>query len=77
MTLKELTEIIDIGASHILFEYNGEQCGVDPISKSHYDVWYGEKNDTTVKSVEDVLSTPLFDGKSLKAIVSEIKDIEY
>ena len=76
MTLKELTEIINIGASHILFEYNGEQCGIDPISKSHYDVWYGE-NDTTVKSVEEVLSTPLFGGKSLNDIVSEIKEIEY
>lgn len=56
--------------SHMTFEYNGKDCGVDPISHTEFAIWCGDE-DTTAKSIDEVMTTPFFDGKSL----SEIADV--
>lgn len=57
--------------SHMTFEYNGKDCGVDPISHAEFVMWCGDK-DTTVKSIDEVMAKPFFDGKSLSEIAEVI-----
>ena len=61
--------------THILFDYNGIQCGIDPISHSRFDMWYGDK-DCTVNNIDDVMNKPFFDGKSLTEIINCINNLE-
>lgn len=62
--------------SHIMFEYDGKNCGVDPLSLDKFDMWYGDKS-MTAHSIEEVTDTKFFDGKSLEDIWDEITDLEY
>lgn len=62
--------------SHLTFEYNGVECGIDPLSIDEFDMWYGNKI-FNAKSVEEVINYPLFDGKSLVDITDSIKITEW
>lgn len=74
MNAAELRERIDSLCTHILFDYNEKDCGVDPFSHSEYDMWYGDKLETFT-SIDDVMKTPFFDGKSLEDI-AELLDVD-
>lgn len=76
MNINNLKSYITSLTSHVLFEYNGKKCGIDPLSRTEFDIWYGEKIQT-VKSSDDVFSVPIFDGKSLKQIFGDIKNLDY
>lgn len=71
----DLKKRIDSLISHILFDYNKKQCGIDPISRNNIDMWYGD-NEYCASSVEDAMTYPLFDGKSLNQICDKITNIE-
>ncbi len=71
ITFQELYDYINGIVSHVLFEYKKKECGIDPLSHTEFDVWYGEKEEI-MPSVESVFSTPFFDGKSLTEIFTEI-----
>ena len=61
--------------THILFEYNDKNCGLDPLARDEIDMWYGECC-YTAKSFDEAMDYPLFDGKSLNQIADEVKNIE-
>ena len=61
---------IDEMAGAFLFTYNGRNCGVDPISRTHFEMWYGEE-DMIAKSIDEVMTAPLFGGKCLNEIASD------
>lgn len=73
MPLDEMYTYLKGIVSHVFFEYQGKDCGVDPFSQRKYDVWYGEKEET-MTSVEEVFNKPFFDGKSLTEIFPEIAE---
>lgn len=58
------------------FSYNGIPCGVDPFSKNDYDVWYGEKL-VKMTSIDEIISSKFFDGKTLEEIFPYIEIIAY
>ena len=60
----------------VQFDYNGYSCGVDPIGCARYDVWYGN-TEVTVTSVEDVLCTRIFNGKTLLDIWDDLTEFDY
>lgn len=66
---------IDSLVSHILFDYSGKPCGIDPINRKHIDMWYGD-DDYCAKSIDDAMAFPLFNGKSLSEICENIENIE-
>lgn len=70
-TYQELYDYINAHVSHVIFEYNGKNCGIDPFSNTNFDVWYGDKIEK-MTSIEDVFHSPFFDGKSLADIIPEI-----
>ena len=76
MNIKEFENYINSLTSHFLFDFNNKKCGVDPLSKDEFDVWYGEELHT-VKSVEEVMTIPIFDGSSLTQIFNKIKNVDY
>ena len=75
MTAFEMKERLREMNSHILFDYKGQSCGVDPLSIKHYDMWYGDKT-TQAKSLDEVMSTKFFDGYSLNEIVGQVENVE-
>lgn len=75
MNAAELKERIDSLCTHVLFDYNGRACGVDPFSHTEYDIWYGEKS-ATLHSIDEVMNMPFFDGKALKEIVGDIEHLD-
>ena len=75
MKTDDLRKQIDSIITHILFDYNGKPCGIDPINLNSIDMWYGD-DDYCAKSVDDAMSYPLFDGKSLNQICDKITNIE-
>lgn len=76
MSIHDVKKYISDLTSHVLFDFNGKQCGVDPLSQNEFDVWYGDKIET-VQSVDAVFSTPMFDGKSLTEIFNDIENLDY
>lgn len=75
MKINELKDRIAEIVTQITFTYNGKSCGVDPMSSTEFDMWYGD-DIITAGSIEEVMSTKLFDGKSLADIVDDIDDLE-
>ena len=62
--------------NHLLFQYQGQKCGIDPITKSHYNIWMGEKS-FVVSSIDDVMNSEIWQGKSLCAIFDDISIVDF
>lgn len=76
MTATKLKERIDEICTHVTFELNGRSCGIDPISHSHYDMWYGDVQ-YIAHNINDVMEVKLFGGKSLNEIADTLMYIDY
>ena len=66
-----LRDRIDEMCTHILFEFNGKDCGIDPLSKEHIDMWCGQLM-MTAKGIDEAMAAPFFDGKSLRELAGTI-----
>lgn len=75
MTAKEIRDRINSLCTHVLFDYNGKDCGVDPFNANRFDMWYGE-HCMEVHSIDEVMQTPFFDGKALQDIADQINNFE-
>lgn len=53
-----------------------QHSGVNSLSLNEFDMWYGDKS-MTAHSIEEVMDTKFFDGKSLEDILNDITDLEY
>ncbi len=76
MTITQAKKFLGNLTSHMTFDYDGHDCGVDPLSLNSFDIWCGNE-EVNVSSVEEALNTKLFDGKSLIDIWDDITDLEY
>ena len=72
MTAEQLRERISTLASHILFDFAGKECGIDPINANLIDLWCGGDG-YTYSSVDDAMRAPVFDGKCLEEIAGQIQ----
>lgn len=75
MTITEVKNSLSEIVTQMTFVYNGKDCGIDPISITEFDMWYGE-DFITVNSIDKVMNTALFDGKMLSDIVDDVEDLE-
>ena len=75
MTIEDLKSRIEEMCTHILFQYNGQNCGIDPKTLTRFDIWYGSEA-FTAKSIENVMNLRFFDGKSLSEIIDKATFIE-
>ena len=76
MNFEDFKSYLSCLTSHVLFQFHGKPCGVDPISKERYDVWCGSDS-RTMDNLEQVLTTPMFDHQPLQKVFNQIQDIEY
>ena len=58
--------------NHFLFTFHGQACGVDPISRTQYNMWYGSSH-LTVSGVDEVFNTKFWEGKALTEIFSSVE----
>ena len=75
MTVKRLRDRIGSLCTHVLFDYNGKACGVDPFDAGHFDMWCGE-DFMEAHSIEEVMQEPFFEGKALQDIIDQIENVE-
>lgn len=72
MRAAEIKDYLESLVSHITFTYNDKSCGIDPFRKDNFEMWYGDDT-ITAKSIDDVMNTPFFNGKSLNEIADKIE----
>ncbi len=72
MTALEVKNYIETLCSHLTFKFNSKNCGIDPLAVDNFEMWYGEKT-MTVKSIDEVMNTAFFDGKTLNEIADILK----
>lgn len=70
MNCKELKLLIDALAQDFEFQYNGQDGSICPFSRECISMSYGS-TEKTFNSVESVMETPFFDGKSLNDVCSD------
>lgn len=75
MTDFNIKEYLGGLTSHVMFEYNGYSCGVDPLSLNQFEMWYGNQS-MTAQSIDEVMTAKFFDGNSLEDILDDITDLE-
>ena len=74
MTLEEFVAILSDEYATAEFEYNGQQCGVEPQtqdSETTYTMWYGEVW-KDYDNIDDLLSDDFFDGRPLRDIFDSV-----
>lgn len=72
MTALEIKNYLADLVSHLTFNFNNKDCGIDPLAKDNYEMWCGD-NIMTAKSIDEVMNTLFFDGKSLNDIANMIE----
>ena len=75
MTAKDLRDRINSIRTHVLFDYNGKECGVDPFNEKHFDMWCGD-DFMEAHSIDEVMRAPFFEGKPLEEIVDQLENVE-
>ena len=63
-------------ASMLYFQYKGKGGHVDPYGPAEFLLWYGG-DETIVHSVDEVMNTPFWGGKSLTDIADDVTDITW
>lgn len=73
---KMIRDYIDSGASMLTFQYRGKEGQIDPYGPTEFLLWF-EGEERTVHSLDEVMNTPFWDGKSLAEIAEEVTDITW
>lgn len=76
MTILKVKDYLSNLTGHITFNYNEYSCGVDPLAQDSFDMWYGD-NEISVNSIDEVLNTKFFDGKSLLDIWDNVTALDF
>ena len=76
MTAEDIREHLGNLIGAITFEYNGKNCGIDPLSLNKFVMWYGD-DETAAESVDEAMSIDFFDGNCLEEIIEDAEDFEY
>lgn len=75
MIINKIKQRLSEMCTHILFNYNGVQCGIDHISPTRFDMWYGDKV-YEAKNIESVMNAAIFNGKTLGEIIGNVHNLE-
>lgn len=76
MKADEIKTIINSLVGCVCFDYEGKNCGVDPFNTEHFDMWFGNVS-MIASSIDEVMYSPFFGGKSLSEISGQISSIDY
>lgn len=76
MTANDLKNRIDELCAIVSFVYEGKEGHVDPYSHSQYLLWF-DGDEMMVNSIDRVMNTPFFDGRTLNEIADKVTAIDY
>lgn len=71
----KIKDYLNTLTGQITFRYNNKDCGIDPIARDEFDIWYGDEL-VTVETVNDAMNIDIFGDKSLRDIFDDITDLE-
>lgn len=60
----------------VTFTYKDCSCGIDPLARDNFDVWFGDSK-SKAQSIDEVMTTKYFGGKALEDILDDVADLEY
>ena len=69
---KQIKERLQEYTGLFAFEYQGYSCDIDPFNPNLFHM-FCDGDESDVHSIDDVMNTPFFKGKSLTEIADEIK----
>lgn len=67
MSIDNVKQTLGVDFFHVIFDYAGEHCGVDPLAPDLFVAWCGDE-EAEFKSVDELVECPFFKGKKLKEI---------
>lgn len=77
---KKIKDRINEICTGFSFDYKGRRWFIDPYSRSDFAMWECDNDSDEayirVDSIDKVMDTPFFDGKSLNEIANVIKNID-
>ena len=76
MIAEKIKNRIDECCSLFAFRYHEKEGHVDPYSSEEFLLWY-QGAEMTVNSIDEVMNTPFFDGRTLADISEEITITEW
>lgn len=76
MIAEQIKNRIDECCSLFAFRYHEKEGHVDPYSSEEFLLWY-QGAEMTVNSIDEVMNTPFFDGRTLADISEEITITEW
>lgn len=76
MSVLEIRDYLSKLTGHVIFDYMGRSCGVDPLALDSFDMWYGN-NEMTAKSIDEVMTAKFFNGKSLTDIWCDVTEVDF
>lgn len=72
MKAQDLKKLILSLSQDVVFSFNGQNACINPWNINKYEMGFGD-NVMTAKSIDEVMSTPFFDGKPLNEIADKIE----
>lgn len=72
MSIDDVKQTLGVNFSHVVFDYAGEHCGVDPLAADRFVSWCGDE-EAEFKSVDELVDYPFFKGKKLKEICDKVE----
>lgn len=67
MSADEFKDYVGSLISYVGFDFQGKDCGVDPLSLNDFEMKCGD-DFMTARSIDEVMTTCFFDGHSLNEI---------
>lgn len=72
MSTQQLRDLILTFISDICFDYNNKSACINPWNEKKFEVGYGDEV-RIFENIDDLMSTDMFDGKSLNDIATLIE----
>ena len=77
---QQMSDLVKMGAYMLVFKYNNKEYHIDPYynfdTKQRSYLLFCKDKEELVYSVDEVMTNPFFDGKSLSDIIDDIGEIE-
>lgn len=72
MTAMQIKNCLAEHNGTFVFDYQNKRYGIEPYCDSELEIWHEDKS-VIVYSLDEIMTIPFFDGKSLTEIADEIE----
>lgn len=72
MTAPEIKNLITAFTNDVVFDYNGKTVCINPFNDQKFEVGIGNATVHTFHDIDELMSAPVFNGRSLADIAPQI-----